>query len=293
VEDTLPPSITCPVPTVAECTGNASAPVDPGAANATDACQLVSVSPPAVQSYPLGTTDVAYTAIDIVGHSASCLTQVTVQDTTPPSITCPAPIVAECTGSSSAPVTPGAASASDICTTATVAGPAAGSYPVGTTEVTYTATDQSGNQASCSSTIQVVDTTPPVVTVTAPNPLWPPNHKNQVVSLSDCGVVVQDQCSGAIDLNSAAATITCVSSDEPLNTTGDGNTVSDIVFIDGTTVSLGSERRGSGDGRVYKIHFQVSDANGNVTTGICPVSAPHDQGRAPAVDSGTAVTVCR
>ncbi|MCS4435330.1 HYR domain-containing protein [Aquiflexum gelatinilyticum] len=35
-------------------------------------------------------------------------------------------------------------------------------FPVGTTEVTYTATDESGNQATCSFTVKVNDTTPPV-----------------------------------------------------------------------------------------------------------------------------------
>jgi hypothetical protein len=218
---------------------------------------------------------------------------VTVRDTRPPSITCPAPIVAQCTGNGGAQVTPGVAQASDVCREPTVTGPAAGHYPAGTTVVTYTATDPAGHQASCTSTIQVVDSAPPVVTVTNPNPLWPPNHKYRTVSLADCGVVVQDACGGRLDLASARASITCVTSDEPPNSKGDGNTTGDIVIVDATTVTLRGERKGNGDGRVYEIHFQVQDGAGHKATGVCPVSVPHDQSGRAAVDSGDAYQVCR
>ena len=40
-------------------------------------------------------------------------------------------------------------------------------YPIGTTIVEFTATDGCGNRASATSTVTVVDTTPPVVTCTA------------------------------------------------------------------------------------------------------------------------------
>jgi len=45
----------------------------------------------------------------------------------------------------------------------TVAGPAAGTYPIGTNSLIYTATDGVGLTSSCSATIQVVDTTKPTV----------------------------------------------------------------------------------------------------------------------------------
>lgn len=293
VRDSTPPSITCPAPVVAECTGNGQAEVAPGAAQVAEACTSATVNAPASGRFPLGTTSVAYTATDEAGNAAACSSFVTVRDTLPPSITCPAPIVAECTGNGGAQVTPGVATAQDACTPASVTGPSAGHYPVGTTTVTYRAADSSGNGASCVSTISVVDHSGPVVTVTNPNPLWPPNHKYRTVSLSDCGVVVQDACGGALDLETAQAAITCVTSDEPPDSTGDGNTSDDIVIVNATTVTLRGERKGNGDGRVYEIHFRVSDASGNVATGVCPVAVPHDQSGRPPVDSGDAYRVCR
>jgi cysteine-rich repeat protein len=293
VRDTTAPSLTCPAPVVAECSGNGQAVVDPGVAQAVEACTSATVNGPGSGSYPLGTSQVTFTAQDESGNAAVCTSSVTVRDTLPPSITCPAPIIAQCTGNGGATVTPGVATATDACTAPTVTGPAAGHYPVGTTVVTYSATDGGGQQASCSSTIQVVDSAPPVVTVTNPNPLWPPNHKYRTVSLADCGVLVQDACGGTIDLATARASITCVTSDEPPNSTGDGNTTGDIVIVNATTVTLRGERRGNSDGRVYEIHFQVSDASGNTATGVCPVAVPHDQSGRAAVDSGDAYKVCR
>ncbi|RYZ43547.1 MAG: HYR domain-containing protein [Myxococcaceae bacterium] len=64
------------------------------------------------------------------------------------------------TGPAGATVTPGVATAEDTCGPPQVSGPVAGTYPVGTTQVTYTATDVGGNQASCASSIQVTEPPP-------------------------------------------------------------------------------------------------------------------------------------
>src|SRR5205823_6408752 len=113
VRDTTAPSISCPAPVIAECTGNRHAVVDPGAATAGDVCSPVAVTNPSLGAFPLGTTVTAFTASDACGNGASCQSSVTVVDTTPPSIGCPAPIVAECTDNASAFVAPGVASAGD------------------------------------------------------------------------------------------------------------------------------------------------------------------------------------
>src|SRR5712691_9473603 len=169
VVDTTPPVITCPAPITAEATGNESAFVVPGSATAFDIAGPVTITGPAAGSYPLGTTTVTYSATDQSGNRSSCSSSIAVVDTTPPSITCPAPITAEATSFAGAVVAPGAASASDIAGAVTVAGPSgAATYPLGTTTLTYAATDQSGNQSSCTTTITVVDTTPPSITCPAP-----------------------------------------------------------------------------------------------------------------------------
>jgi hypothetical protein len=84
-----------------------------------------------------------------------------------------------------------------------------------------------------------------------------------------------------------------VSSDEEKNGTGDGNTTNDIVISDDCrSVKLLAERKGNSNGRVYTVHFAVSDVNGNVTKAKIKAKIPHDQGKnSNAVDDGPKYTV--
>lgn len=297
VQDTTAPSIICGGEVVAECTGDSSATVTPALATASDICQAVSVANPGADVYALGSVLVGHGAIDGSGNTAQCNSTVTVVDTTAPAITCPAEIVAECTANRSATVTPGAASASDICQAVGVSTQATASFPVGTSTLSYGATDGSGNTSSCTAAVTVVDTTAPTITVAANSvgELWSPNHKYHTVSLADCGIAINDTCDGALTLASAGAAITCVTSDELENSKGDGNTLNDIIIVDATTIQVRAERDGTGDGRVYKIGFSVKDTAGLVTDGVCSVSVPHDQGKkaSAAIDSGVKYTVCK
>jgi hypothetical protein len=86
-----------------------------------------------------------------------------VSDAAPPDLTLPGSITAEATGPDGAVVTY-ATSAYDVVDGAVpvACSPAPGStFPLGTTSVTCSATDGTGNEASGSFTIEVVDTTPP------------------------------------------------------------------------------------------------------------------------------------
>ena len=296
VRDTTAPRIQCPAPTVAECTGNGQASVDPGNASAQDVCTSATVSHPGAASFALGQTSVPYTATDEAGNQASCATSVTVQDTTPPSIQCPAPIVAECASLQGAFVQPGQATSSYICTAVTVTGQAPRLFPRGTTTVTYTSSDTTGNSASCDSTISVVDTTPPTVSVGHPAPLLPANHQYHTVSLDDCHIEVQDTCGGPLPPSTSHAEITCVTSNEPDNSHGDGNTINDIVILDDHTLKLRAERDGGGNGRVYNVHFRVKDQAGNPQDSVCSFVVPHDDrcGTDCRVDdAAVANSVCR
>ena len=121
--------------------------------------------------------------------------------------------------------------------------------------------------------------------------LGPPNHRYETITLADCGAAIVDACEGMIPVGPPDAAITCVTSDEPDDDTGDGKTVNDIIIVDATTVKLRAERSGNGDGRVYTIAFDVTDGAGNPTTGVCRVHVK--KGSKPAIDSGPAQTVCR
>jgi len=83
-----------------------------------------------------------------------------------------------------------------------------------------------------------------------------------------------------------------VTSDEPNNSTGDGNTTNDIVIAaDCKSVQLRAERSGNGNGRVYTITLKVSDGSGNVATATAKVTVPKSQNGAPAIDDGPNYTV--
>jgi hypothetical protein len=243
----------------------------------------------------VGVTTVTLTCTDGTA-TASCTAIVTVVDGTPPSVTCAADTTIECTGGGGVATVSAAAVDNCSAVTATCVPPSGSTFPIGTTTGTCSATDASGNTGSCNYNLTVKDTVAPVVTSTGRSALWPANHKATTISLADCGVTIVDQCQGPLTLGAASAAITCVTSDEPKNSAGDGNTAADMVIVNSTTVQLLAERQGTSDGRVYAIQFLTRDAAGNESLGACKVTVPHDQSPAgAAIDSGVKYTVgtCR
>jgi subtilisin-like proprotein convertase family protein len=247
-----------------------------GSPTASDNCSfnVTRTGVPAGNLFPVGTTTVNYTVTDASGRTASSAQTVTVADNTPPTATPPANIVASAPANScSAVVNPGTASGSDNCAFS-VAGvrsdaqPLNAPYPVGTTTINWTVTDASGNAASAAQTVKVNDVTPPTLgAVTAtPNSLWPPNHEMVNVAL---GYTSGDSCPGSCAVS--------VTSNEPVNGTGDGDTAPDWAVLSPTLVQLRSERAGGGSGRVYTITVTCTDANGNSTSKATTVSVPHSQ----------------
>jgi len=53
-----------------------------------------------------------------------------------------------------------------------------------------------------------------------------------------------------------------------------------------TSVKLRAEREGTGNGRVYTLHYVVTNDAGVSTQSSCRVHVPHDQSGRGAVDSG-------
>jgi predicted extracellular nuclease len=117
--------------------------------------------------------------------------------------------------------------------------------------------------------VGICETTPPVVDVTvSPDSLWPPNHKYVTVEAT---VIVTDA-----DPN-ATVTLLSVTSNEADDGLGDGDTPNDIVIVDDYTFNLRAERSGTGDGRIYTITYQATDACGNSTQATATVTVPHEQ----------------
>jgi hypothetical protein len=191
---------------------------------------------------------------------------------------------------------------------------------LGTHTLTLNATDDSGNTGTDTVTIEVVDTTPPVVnagedmTVEAGyetaihgsatdlvdmdldyvwkeadtvlgteadlaytftlgthvlTMIWPPNHKYVDV---ETVVTVHD----AVD-PSPTLTLVSVTSNEPDNGKGDGNTTNDIEILGDTSFKLRAERSGRGQGRTYTITYRATDASGNSAEASVTITVPHNK----------------
>ena len=86
-----------------------------------------------------------------------------------------------------------------------------------------------------------------------------PNHKMRKIKAT---VEVDDTC----DPN-PQVTLVSITSNEPDNDTGDGNTEVDIMGADFGSedyrFSVRAERSGSGTGRVYTVVYSVADGSGN------------------------------
>src|SRR5262245_54394367 len=146
-------------------------------------------------------------------------------------------------------------------------------YGVGATNVTLTVTDDHGASDSCTATVTVVDITPPVISSIAatPNLLWPPNHKLVPVTVA---ASVADACDAT-----PVCQILSVSSNEPVDGLGDGDTSPDWNITGPLAVALRAERSGTGSGRVYTLTVRCADASGNASTGTVAVAVPHSRGR--------------
>ena len=148
-----------------------------------------------------------------------------------------------------------------------------GPYGLGSTLVTLTVTDDSGKSATCTGTVTVVDTTPPLVRCAfATTSLWTPNHNMVNVGLA---IKTIDNCDP--DPVVGVAVYSNEGDEEP---TGDGNFSPDAKDIAAGTLRLRAERKGDGDGRVYLVLATSTDSSGNVGCSCCTVVVPHSQSAA-------------
>jgi hypothetical protein len=155
-------------------------------------------------------------------------------------------------------------------------------------ETTVTCTSSVG--PTCSFKVTVTDAEAPVITTNGPITLWPPNHKYTTLNVNNLVASAVDNCDATVGVSSVK--IASVSSDEPDNSSGDGNTINDIVIAgDCKSVQLRAERIGNGNGRVYTITLKVTDADGNVGTATVKVNVPKAQSGTAAVDDGPDHTV--
>ncbi len=271
VVDVAAPTITCPLP---DLTGTASGgsleasvtvSTPAGTGNNVSVTGTRSDNRTLTDTYPVGTTIINWVATEHFngepGRTASCSQKVIVTSPDAPTITCPADksfTASDCTGMT--------LTASDIGTPSTtgvnvtVAGRRSDSldlyndpYPVGTTFITWTATDDFDRVVSCIQRISVGganDTTPPTLHVPASISL--PTSSCSVLLDDELGVATaEDSCSSAVTISrTGIPTVACP-------TPGDPNRQCESFFFPtGTTV----------------ITYTATDGSGNVTTGTQTVT---------------------
>jgi len=134
-----------------------------------DAVSSQSCSPASGTTFALGTTTVICTATDTHGNTGIANFTVTVTDTTPPMLILPSDMTVSASNASGAVVS-FSASATDLVdgSVIPICLPASGAvFPLGTTTVNCTAADSRGNTSSGSFKVNVVDNTPPALTLPA------------------------------------------------------------------------------------------------------------------------------
>jgi len=159
--DTTDPEIIAPSDIVAEATDLSGTMIELGEATAHDIMGIASVTEHPPRFFVLGETTVTWTATDTSGNSASATQTVTIVDTMSPIITAPDAITAEATSANSNTVALGNPVSSDLVDTPSISNNAPDVFPLGETTITWTTIDESGNSASATQTVTIVDTTSP------------------------------------------------------------------------------------------------------------------------------------
>jgi photosystem II stability/assembly factor-like uncharacterized protein len=147
--------------------------------------------------------------------------------------------------------------------------PISGSFfPLGPTVVTTLASRLDGSSDSCMFNITVNDVQPPTVSqpTVDKQTLWPPEHQLVPIFVDYT----------ASDNDSVSCSLS-VSSNEPINGLGDGDTAPDWVVTNAHNLFLRSERGGKGTGRIYTITVTCVDPSGNSTSRNTSVRVPLNQ----------------
>jgi uncharacterized repeat protein (TIGR01451 family) len=141
-----------------------------------------------------------------------------------------------------------------------------------TARVSSSTPDPNTNNNSATATTTASNPPPTITGASVDKPvLWPPNHKLVNVTVS---YEVTDNC--PLPPNSCTLS---VSSNEPINGTGDGNTSPDWIILDAHHVQLRAERAGNGNGRIYTIGITCVDSGRSSSHKHVEVTVPHDRGR--------------
>ncbi|TSA18495.1 MAG: HYR domain-containing protein, partial [Nitrosopumilales archaeon] len=178
VIDTTAPTLTAPPNVTVEAKSPDHTSIDLGLPSAYDSVGVLSVTNDAPAYFPLGQTIVTWIAKDASGNDATAKQIITIQDTTPPIIHAPSDITMEATNAANNVVDLGNATITDNGIIQSVTNNAPKIFPIGTTKVTWTVKDASGNGATDTQTVKIIDTTAPKLTP-------PPDVTFEATSMTD------------------------------------------------------------------------------------------------------------
>ena len=198
--------------------------VEPGA-SATDLVSgtLATTTSGAVNPLVPGTYTLTYSATDAAGNLGSASRVVVVADRTAPVFGPAANVTAEATSAAGADVNyaaPSAADSFDPSLSIACVQPSGSLFPLGTTTVSCTATDDSGNAATTSFTVTVRDTIAPALTVPASVSAEATSATGAIVAYSatatdavDPAPVVTCAPASGATFAAGAITVSCVATD--------------------------------------------------------------------------------
>jgi gliding motility-associated-like protein len=203
---------------------------------------------------------VTITATDECGNSSECQTTVTVNDNMAPQIACPEDITVSADADACSAIVDFEAEITDNCNyTVTYSHEPGSEFPVGTTEVTVTATDESGNASACSFNITVTDDMAPVVECPEDIVVW--LEEGESTAVIDFTAQASDNCDFALDYSHDPG------SEFPLGTTNVAVTATDLA------------------GNSTECSFDVTVLDENAPVIICPddITVSQDEGQCGAV----------
>jgi hypothetical protein len=205
--------------------------------------------------------------VDYGGLSDFCYSAISISDTTSPDIVCPANLTIECDQPTD-PSNTGSATATDVCdneppaiiySDVVAATGCAGDYTI---TRTWTATNTCDNDGNCDQTVEVVDTTPPVISCNALSAITPPDapiaFTATAVDNCDDETVVEVTAFDCFSFTKKGKRIDKTRSCE-ISITGDTITVLDSGGVD--------------DHITWTV--QATDCSGNSSTAPCAVDVVH------------------
>ncbi len=237
VHDVTAPLITCPANVTVNCQDNNTSTAT-GVATGTDNCSAVAITQtqtstqnanPANAGHYNYVISRTWRATDVTGNYSECVQTITVQDVTKPVITCPANITVNNATGICGSIVNFAATVTDNCSpvTITYSKDPGTVFNVGTTTVTATATDVTGNFIACSFTVTVIDNEKPIITC----PVAVTATRNTNAGICTYKVLNTEFNATATD-NCGVTSLTYVLSGA---TSGTGTSLKDVLLTRGTT----------------------------------------------------------